>query len=81
MKPGDLVQAASIKNHASDVYRVYDSPFKVVVFEGQVTGNRMIGKVRHGSVGLLIEIVQEYSLVVFPTVTGWIKSHLLEVLQ
>lgn len=80
-KPGDTVRIVTLKNHPTDQHRIYDFPEKIRKIDGFLTPRSFIGKVRGGSVGLIVECREDQCKVLFfgGEVFGWVSENHLEL--
>jgi hypothetical protein len=79
LRPGDLVTNAVVENHGGRCHRLYDMlPEQQVIEVGRIVLSRVIDKLWHGEVGLVVEVSGDRVLVLTSRgKQGWIKSALL----
>jgi len=78
---GDTVRIVTLENHPTNQHRIYDFPEKIRKIDGFLTPRSFIGKVRGGSVGLIVECREDQCKVLFfgGEVFGWVGENQLEI--
>ena len=80
-KPGDSVRILTLKNHPTNLHRIYDFPEKIRWVGESIVPRSFIGKVPGGSIGIVVEVKSEQCKVLFfgGEVFGWVSENHLEI--
>jgi hypothetical protein len=78
---GDTVRIVTLKNHPTNLHRIYDFPEKIRWVGESIVPRSFIGKVPGGSIGIVVEVKSEQCKVLFfgGEIFGWVSENQLEL--